>query len=138
MKAPIAFNTQSCAVCLKGQTIAEGYQAGNLYWLALVPNVSLSSTAVGTSLDTWHLRMAHLSKDALRRVSVQEAVKGMHMLSSKGEEGPCQGCELGKSHRLPFPPSSKHTTAPLEIIHSDLVGPFQTKSIQGTIISLPS
>jgi hypothetical protein len=99
-EAMVIFDENSCLVCYKGTAIAEGYQAGHLYWLHLKPqpNVSLSSVAESVSLDTWHLHMAHMSKGALSRLPVQEAVKGMHMLSSEKDEGPCHGCELGKSH----------------------------------------
>ena len=43
----------------------------------------------------------------------------------------CHGCELGKSTRKPFPGSAKTTSRILEIVHSDLAGPMQIKSIQG-------
>ena len=44
----------------------------------------------------------------------------------------CHGCETGKSARKPFSGSSCKTTRILEIIHSDLAGPMQARSIQGS------
>ena len=34
--------------------------------------------------------------------------------------GACEGCEKGKSKRLPFPPSKSRAKWPLDLIHSDL------------------
>jgi hypothetical protein len=52
-------------------------------------------------------------------------------MDSKRKTHPAMGVNWAKSHRLPFPTSSKRAEVPLEIVHSDLVGPFQTNSIQG-------
>ncbi len=72
--------------------------------------------------------MGHMSKEALKRYA-HEAIKGLNITESPVEDGPCHGCELGKSTCLPFPPSSKCAQDHLEIIHSDLVGPMQSNSI---------
>jgi histone deacetylase 1/2 len=42
----------------------------------------------------------------------------------------CDACQQGKSHQLPFSLSTRVTTAPLEIIYSDVWGPAQT-SVSG-------
>jgi len=36
----------------------------------------------------------------------------------------CKACIHGKQHRLPFPPSNKHARHKLDLIHSDVCGPF--------------
>ena len=45
----------------------------------------------------------------------------------------CHGCKMGKSTCKPFPGSAKTTSGILEVIHSDLAGPMQVKSIQGSL-----
>jgi len=45
----------------------------------------------------------------------------------------CHGCETRKSTRKPFPGSDKITSRILEVVHSDLAGPMQVKSIQGSL-----
>ena len=69
-------------------------------------------------------------KEALKRYA-QSFCQGLIIDNSPEETGICHGCELGKSHHLPFPPSNKHASQPLELVHSDLVGPLQSNSIQG-------
>src|SRR6266404_7275736 len=45
----------------------------------------------------------------------------------------CHGCKAGKSTHKPFPGSAKTTCRILEVVHSDLAGPMQVKSIQGLL-----
>jgi hypothetical protein len=61
------------------------------------------------------------------------AVKGIDLSSSTMDIPTiCHGCKLGKSTCKPFPGSTKSISRILEIVHSDLAGPMQTKSIQGS------
>jgi transposase InsO family protein len=89
--------------------------------------------AASANLETWHQCMGHLSYETVKAIHNAEplSVYGFKLDGLQKEDTPCHGCQLGKIHRLPFPPSSKHAEVPLEIVHSDLVGPFQTNSIQG-------
>ena len=70
------------------------------------------------------------SKEALKRYA-QSPCQGLIIDNSSEETGICHGCELGKSHCLPFPLSNKCASQLLELVHSDLVGPLQSNSIQG-------
>lgn len=45
----------------------------------------------------------------------------------------CHACQLGKSHKLPFIPSTTIYTKPLELLVSDLWGPCPTPSHNGFI-----
>ena len=43
----------------------------------------------------------------------------------------CDSCSIVKSHKLPFTLSEKSTTAPFQLIHSDLWGPTTVPSFVG-------
>lgn len=43
----------------------------------------------------------------------------------------CNACQLGKSHKMPFPSSSTVYSKPLELLVSDLWGPSSTISSNG-------
>ncbi|XP_058776928.1 uncharacterized protein LOC131651273 [Vicia villosa] len=45
------------------------------------------------------------------------------------DTAPCDACHFSKQRRLPFPNDVTHSTAPFEILHADLWGPFSTISI---------
>ena len=79
---------------------------------------------------TLHRRFGHLGKDALRHLP--KNVRGVDSVDSpEDEDEPCEGCAWGKSTRLPFPPSDKRATEPLELVHTDLDGPMRTQAIGG-------
>jgi transposase InsO family protein len=89
--------------------------------------------AASANLETWHQHMGHSSYETVKAIDNAEplSVYGLKLHGLQKDDTPCHGCQLGKSHCLPFPTSSKRAENPLEIVHSDLVGPFQTNSIQG-------
>jgi hypothetical protein len=76
--------------------------------------------------------MGHMSHAMLKSYG-PSSITGMDLDSSTTVPEVCCGCEMGKSTRKPFSVSStKRTTAILEVVHSDLAGPMQTKSLQGS------
>ena len=80
------------------------------------------------SIALWHRRLAHLNYDTIQKLSKGLAdginLKAEHPVPST----PCEGCILGKMHRLPFPERLKRTTEIGEIIHSDVCGPMQVET----------
>jgi hypothetical protein len=44
-------------------------------------------------------------------------------------EGICKGCTQGKYMKKPFPSSDSKAKGALDIVHSDLYGPFSTTSL---------
>ncbi|KAG9442463.1 hypothetical protein H6P81_018317 [Aristolochia fimbriata] len=58
-------------------------------------------------------------------------VRGLPAIGNK-TEAVCKGCMAGKQHRTPHSALKMITTQrPLELLHIDLMGPVQTKSIAG-------
>jgi transposase InsO family protein len=131
--ASVTFDKKAFKIILKGHCVAAGYLENNLYWLdAEGSSLNAHTGDTVTSLHTWHQRMGHMSHAALKAHG-PTAVKGMDLGSSAGDIPTiCHGCELGKSTRKPFPASSKTTNKILEVVHSDLAGPMQMPSIQGS------
>ena len=132
--ASVTFDNRAFKIVHKERCVAVGYLEDNLYWLdATGSSLNAHIGGAATSLHTWHQRMGHMSHDALKSHG-PAAVKGMDLGSSTMNiPTTCHGCELGKSTRKPFPGSAtKKTSRILEIVHSDLAGPMQTKSIQGS------
>ena len=124
------FNGNTFSLEVDFEPVADGFQAGGLYWLTAQHIYNVSTASALASLETWHKHMGHMSKEALKRYA-QSSCQGLIINNSPEETGICHGCELGKSHCLPFPSSNKRASQPLELVHSDLVGPLQSNSIQG-------
>jgi transposase InsO family protein len=131
--ALVTFIERAFQIVLKECCVTIGYLKGNLYWLN-AEGISLNAHTEGvtTSLHTWHQHMGHMSYATLKAHG-PSAVKGMDLSSSIMDIPTiCHGCKLGKSTHKPFPGSNKSTSRILEIVHSNLAGPMQTKSIQGS------
>jgi hypothetical protein len=129
--AQILFKNNKLSISFQGQRITEGYQEGNLFWID-TSNTSLHVIgAAPTPLILWHAHMGHMSNQALKRY--KDSVKGITLDPTEvNDNAPCTGCELGKQTWISFPGSSKHLDQRLRIIHLDLAGPMQTRSIQGS------
>lgn len=102
----------------------------NLHWFqssTITPVMRvLSSLTSEDNFSLWHQRFGHLSKNALRQAPLH--VNGMPTSLSPSSTAPCKGCALGKMHERTYADSSKRATRPLELVHTDLVGPLPTES----------
>jgi hypothetical protein len=93
------------------------------------PNSSLLLTHVDESSRIWHERFGHLNFRYMQQLSKNILVDGLpNILFSKGV---CEGCVLKKHPKQKFVKGmSQRASAPLDLIHSDLMGPFLHPSIK--------
>lgn len=79
------------------------------------------------SIHLWHERLAHQNlarvKRFLRRNDIQYIDE---------DNFQCEHCIYGKIHRLPFPERRVKSFECGEVIHADVCGPMQVKSLGGT------
>jgi hypothetical protein len=87
-----------------------------------------AASAFVVSADIVHQRLGHPGQ------KVSEIYAGQ--MGAEGEVKDCQVCVQAKQTRGPFPPSDTTTTRPLELIHSDLIGPFHNASLEGARYAL--
>jgi hypothetical protein len=69
-----------------------------------------------TTLDVWHSRLGYSSISTVNHV-----IKAHHLPLSSNKINKfsfCDFCQLGKGKQLPFTPSSRISTKPLELIHT--------------------
>ena len=131
----------------KGSSSLVGSRVGKLYIAPMWrdrPDTSISTLnqlksviAKPLSIELWHKRMGHLNGNALRAVKASDLppLKGIVMADDPlPDSSTCPGCQAGKAHRKSHQASANRftrSTHPLERVHSDLVGPIQTASING-------
>ena len=66
----------------------------------------------------WHRRMGHAHQHMIKHLG-KNTEGGPHQ-TTKAPLGACEGCEKGKSKRLPFPTLKSRAKRPLDLVHSDL------------------
>ena len=122
----------NCTLEQGGKEVGIGTKEGRLYKLNTVLPEHACNLAAGSPLSLWHLRYGHLNYNDLKLLFDQKLVNGLTLTSVDRVED-CHGCAVGKAKRLPFPKkSTRKTTRPLELIHSDVCGPFHVDSVGGS------
>ena len=92
-------------------------------------NFALTTSAKDYS-KLWHLRYGHLNIKGLQLLSDKGMVFGLPKIGSLDL---CEGCVYGKQIRKSFPVGKAlRASECLELIHADLCGPMQTKSLGGS------
>eukprot|EP00892_Ulva_mutabilis_P000456 jgi/Ulvmu1/10410/UM062_0005.1 len=77
---------------------------------------------------TWHRRLGHPGERALMAVAAEAQLTEV----VAGEIVPqCHACKLGNQAREPFVRSSSRAEKPLDLLHTDVMGPFQVRSWGG-------
>ncbi|KAI7957506.1 hypothetical protein MJO28_004601 [Puccinia striiformis f. sp. tritici] len=84
--------------------------------IALAHSATATSIAQPSELQRWHNRLGHAS-----RARIQVALKGALLPAPTVT---CSACMTGKLTKLAFKSHFRPASAPLEIIHGDLVGPI--------------
>jgi transposase InsO family protein len=74
--------------------------------------------------------MGHMHFYNLVKVSKREAAREMPQIT-KPTNTLCKHCQQGKQTKTRFKSKEYSTTRPLEIMHTDLVGPTATKGLKG-------
>jgi hypothetical protein len=93
------------------------------------PDSALLLTHADESSRIWHERFGHLNFRYMQQLRMQILVDGL--LDIHFSKGVCEGCVLGKHPQEKFDKGkSQRASTPLDLIHSDLMGPFPHPSIK--------
>jgi hypothetical protein len=76
-------------------------------------------TATKPTITRWHHRLGHASPFIIQHIVNQNNLP--HSEESLGHSV-CDACQRAKSHQLPFPRPTSVSTAPLELVFSDVWG----------------
>ena len=114
----------------KGRVILRGHKLDGMYRLdcQLPASSSAHVNAVATS-EVWHKRFGHISHKVLQTMVRNKAVEGLGQ-PTVGEPAPCDVCDMSKQTRSRFPRSDSRATAPLELVHSDTMGPLPVLGLE--------
>lgn len=114
-----------------GKLLAKGEPKNGLYEWPPVFSKSKSNLIVShtvcTSQSLWHRRLGHPSAPVIRFL-----LKSLNKSSmSVNDSFHCESCKCNKMHKVPFSESSVTSSAPLELLYSDVWGPAPVCSMEG-------
>ena len=75
----------------------------------------------------WHCRLGHISKKRMTKLQKD----GILSTIDPESIGTCESCLLGKMTKAPFTKVGERAKDLLDLIHTDVCGPFSTTSING-------
>lgn len=126
------FNRAGCQIFgASKKLIGSATRAGSLYFLDCDRcNEQANPVIEETKENIWHRRFGHLGLHNLQRLTRDKLVNGFDFNMSK-EIGFCGTCAEGKHHRSPFPTSTSQAKVPLGLVHSDVCGKMNSRSLGG-------
>jgi hypothetical protein len=129
----IVFDNDACVITNKksGKKVHVSMTPNKMFPLdvSTMQNFALAASTKDDS-KLWHLRYGHLNMKGLKLLSVKGMVFGLPKI---GFLDLCEGCIYGKQTRHSFPIGKAWRASKcLELIHADLCGPMQTKSLGGS------
>ena len=80
-----------------------------------------------SSLELWHSRLGHMSIDRLKSL-----ISTGRLGTVKSESLSCLSCQLGKQPALSITKSDYISSAPFDLIHSDVWGPSPHTTMGGS------
>ena len=131
----VKFEESSCIIRGSNHkliTVAE--KIGGLYQVDTVPvyiNSATTTCQETTKEDIWHRRFGHLNIRSLQKLARDSLVDDFDFASSSDIQF-CESCLEGKQHRSSFPAQSEtRAKEPLELVHSDICGKVNSRSLSG-------
>jgi transposase InsO family protein len=132
----VAFGDAVCTITAPdGATAATGVRTGSLFKLlarAVLPAASACVVADASDGELWHRRLGHAGVAAVKALQENNMVDGLDAGAAVALPTPCVACLQGKQHAAAVPKVAEHRAMrPLELVHSDVVGPMPTMSHAG-------
>ena len=112
-----------------GDTVVFGDKIGGLYRLRLQEQSLRASCAhLERCQHTWHRRMGHRDPEVSRQLEKSDLVSGFNLYDC-GLRITCECCLKGKLARQPFlRVTERKADRPMDLVHTDLCGPMETKT----------
>lgn len=129
----VKFETNRCIIYNKqNEIIGTADLRNGVYKLnVFISDNILAGSAVVNDI-TWHRRFGHLNSEYLNKMK-NGLVEGLNYQGLlKSSKNNCEVCCEGKQATLPFKHKGTRAKNILEIIHADVCGPMENRSIGGS------
>ena len=132
----VRFDEATCEILNEDQEIVGlATKYGSLYYLNCKINSqqeAVNAVTNQSNIEMWHQRFGHLNVTSLQKLANSGMIKGLSGDDVSGEMDLCESCIQGKIHRSPFPTTgTERAEAPLDLVHSDVCGKINAKSLSG-------
>ncbi|XP_029675966.1 uncharacterized protein LOC115243274 [Formica exsecta] len=132
----VVFDKNSATIKRRdGSTALTTTKRNQLYVVNETKNHAMAVHKIyNDKLTRWHQRYGHLNVADLKNLKIKEMLKGVEF-TTKTDGFQCEICDQNKLHVQPFKPSKNRETEVLNLIHSDICGPMNVESLEGSRLS---
>ena len=89
-----------------------------------------SVNAATAGADLWHRRFGHVGHSSLEKMPRSGAVRGIQDVRFDNASDPFDICDQAKLTRAHFPRSVSRANHPVELVHSDTMGPMPVRGVE--------
>ena len=125
--------------CVKNEkVVATGTRVGKKLYVMNIKfaeqqTEDMALVAKQVPLQVWHERLGHVCHTTIKKMSKLNVADGLLIDDRFTASTPCEGCLMGKQHRLPFPTDGRTRATRIGgIIHGDVCGPMPVPSLGGS------
>lgn len=135
----IEFKSDGCFIYNKNkELLATGILVNNVYKLSNFKilnllNINVEKENKIETIELWHRRLGHMNVQDLKKMK-NGIVNGINF--QEDQLSTCITCLKGKQTRKPFKHSENCAEELLDLIHSDLCGPMETRSLGNSLYFL--
>ena len=129
----VKFYEDTCIIQdVNRKTVAVATRDGGIYHVTTNQAHATIATTTPMKEDIWHRRYGHLSLMNLQKLARKQLVNNFNF-SATQEIQFFKSCIQGKQHKATFPVRSdcEKTKEPLDLVHSDVCGKINCKSLSG-------
>jgi len=127
----VCFENKSCVIMdAKGLELFKIKMRKKIFALDLMEEEYAAHPASVNTINLWHKRLGHFHQSSLLFMQKHGLVHGLSSL--EGEISSCSACQFGKQTRLPFPQKAWRASQKLQLVHTDIGGPYRTLSLNGS------
>jgi len=129
----LIFNSQECKIVtgkinINGEIIAQAVEENDMYRLRQ-PVQRIHYIGSKDKAEIWHKSLGHMNRKSMSMLT-HGYVTGIDY--ERPSSNVCVSCVKGKQHKQFFRPSTNQSKELLQVVHSDLCGPMETKSNGGS------
>jgi hypothetical protein len=136
----VRFADGACHILLGTELLHVAPHSAGQYTVSAPPCVGMAMVATpGVPAATWHRRLGHACHDRLTKLVKHNMAHGIDVQPAdmrKLKDEFCEACTLSKLRRAPFRPSDSVSHNPLQLLHTDLAGPFSCPTPEGALYLL--
>jgi len=125
-------NRDACPPDVSYQTFCDK-NADVPHWEAAAYVIHANRATDPETPALWHQRLGHVSTRTLTDLVKHRKLRGINILPTHLARAPkhCEVCTMAKHNRAPFTPKTDVSMRPMQILHSDVCGPYPITSLGG-------